>query len=148
MGLREQIQQDIKAAMLAKDTDTRNTLRLLSAAVKQADVDSGGAIGEAEVEAIVMKQAKQRRESIEEYEKAGRDDLAAPEKIELAVIEKYLPQQMSADEIRALVTNVIAETGADSPKGMGMVMGKLMPQVKGKADGKLVNQIVRELLGG
>lgn len=148
MGLREQIQQDIKAAMLAKDTDTRNTLRLLSAAVKQADVDGGGPIGESEVETIVVKQAKQRRESIEEYEKAGRDDLAAPEKVELAIIEKYLPQQMSPDEIRALVSAVITETGADSPKGMGMVMGKLMPQVKGKADGKLVNQIVRELLGG
>ncbi|MEM7803231.1 MAG: GatB/YqeY domain-containing protein [Chloroflexota bacterium] len=148
MGLRDDILSDIKAAMKAKDVETRDTLRLLSAAIKQADVDGGQPLDNEAVQSIVMKQAKQRRESIVEYEKAGRDDLVEPEKKELAVIEKYLPKMMDADEIRVLAAAAIAETGATSPKQMGAIMGKLMPQVKGKADGKLVNQVVRELLNG
>lgn len=148
MGLREEILSDIKEAMKAKDIETRDTLRLLSAAIKQADVDGGEPLDNEAVLKIVMKQAKQRRESISEYEAAGRNDLAEPEKKELAVIEKYLPKMMDADEIRVLAAAAIEATGATSPKEMGAIMGKLMPQVKGKADGKLVNQVVRELLNG
>lgn len=148
MGLREEIQSDIKEAMKAKDNETRDTLRLIAAAIKQADVDGGSALDDAAVLSLVMKQAKQRRESISEYEKAGRQDLSEPEKKELAIIERYLPKMMDADEIRVLAVAVVADVGATSPKEMGAVMGKLMPQVKGKADGKLVNQVVRELLNG
>lgn len=148
MGIREEISADLKTAMKNKDTNTRDTLRLLNAAIKQIEVDGGKALDEAGLEAVLMKQAKQRRESITEYEKAGRNDLADPEKVELAVIEKYLPQMLSRDDIEAVAKEVIAETGADSPKMMGAVMGKLLPKLKamGPADGKLVSQIVRDLL--
>lgn len=148
MGIREDITADMKQAMRDKDNVTRDTLRLLLAAVKQAEVDKGGTFDDAAVQAIVTKQAKQRRESIEAYESAGRTDLSEPEKLELAVIEKYLPQMMGRDEIETIAKAVIAETGAEGPKAMGAIMGKLMPKIKaaGQADGKLVNQVVRELL--
>ncbi len=153
MGIREEISADLKTAMKNKDANTRDTLRLLNAAIKQLEVDGGKALDEAGLEAVLMKQAKQRRESITEYEKAGRNDLADPEKVELAVIEKYLPQMLSRDDIEAVAKEVIAETGADDPetggpKMMGAVMGKLLPKLKamGPADGKLVSQIVRDLL--
>lgn len=146
MDTKTQIQQDMKTAMRTGDTQTRDTLRLLAAAIKQVEVDEQKELDDTAVQAIVMKQAKQRRESISEYENAGRDDLAATEKAELAVIEKYLPQMMSKEEIIALAQPIIADLGATDPKQMGAVMGRLMPQVKGKADGKLVNQVIRELL--
>lgn len=148
MGIREDMTADMKQAMRDKDNTTRDTLRLLLAAVKQAEVDGGKTLDDAAVQAIVTKQAKQRRESIDAYEGAGRTDLSEPEKLELAVIEKYLPQMMGRDEIEAIAKEVIGETGAEGPKAMGAIMGKLMPKIKaaGQADGKLVNQVVRELL--
>lgn len=148
MGLKEDIMAELKLAMKEKDNETRDTLRLLTAAIKQAEVDSKDSLNEDAIQSIVMKQAKQRRESIDEYMKAGREDLAEPEKKELAVIEKFLPKMMDADEIRVLASAAIEAVGATSAKEMGAIMGKLMPQVKGKADGKLVNQVVRELLSG
>ena len=148
MGIREEMTANLKEAMKSKDNATRDTLRLLNAAIKQIEVDGGKALDEAGVQAVLMKQAKQRRESISEYEKAGRTDLSDPEKIELAIIEKYLPQMLGRDEIEAIAKTVIAEVGADNPKMMGAVMGKLLPKVKeaGPADGKLVSQVVRDLL--
>ena len=147
MTLKEQITDDMKAAMRAGDNETRDALRMLLAAIKQVEIDTQqDTLQEADVLAIVNKQAKQRRESIAEYEKAGRTDLAAVEIAELTIIERYLPQQMSREEIRALVTKVITTVGASGPKDKGKVMGPLMPQVKGKADGRLVNEIVTELL--
>ena len=148
MGIREDISADLKEAMKTKDIATRDTLRLLSAAIKQIEVDGQKELDEDGLQAVLMKQAKQRRESIGEYEKADRHDLAEPEKVELAVIEKYLPKMLGRDEIEAVAKEVIAEVGADSPKMMGAVMGKLLPKLKaiGPADGKLVSQIVRELL--
>ena len=146
MDTKAQIKNDMKEAMRAKDTSTRDTLRLVTAAIKQVEVDERKELTEAEIQTLLIKQAKQRRESIEEYEKAGRSELAETEKTELAIIEKYLPQMMSEDEIRVIAEKVIADVGATDTKSMGAVMGKLMPQVKGKADGKLVNQVVRQLL--
>ena len=148
MGIREDMTADLKQAMRDKDNNTRDTLRLLLAAVKQAEVDGGKTLDDSAVQAIVTKQAKQRRESIDAYESAGRTDLSEPEKLELAVIEKYLPQMMGRDEIEAIAKEVFAETGAEGPRAMGAIMGKLMPKIKaaGQADGKLVNQVVRELL--
>lgn len=146
MDTKAQIKNDMKDAMRAKDNETRDTLRLITAAIKQVEVDERKELNEDEIQTLLMKQAKQRRESIDEYEKAGRDELAAGEKVELAIIEKYLPQMMSEDEIRAIAEKVIADVGATDAKSMGAVMGKLMPQVKGKADGRMVNQVVRQLL--
>lgn len=147
MTLKEQITNDMQAAMRTNDNETRDTLRMLLAAIKQVEVDTQqDNLKEADVLAIVDKQAKQRRESIAEYESAGRSDLAAVEVTELAIIERYLPQQMNREEISALVTKVIAEVGANGPKDKGKVMGRLMPQVKGKADGRLVNEVVTALL--
>ncbi len=147
MTLKGQITDDMKVAMRAGDNETRDALRMLLAAIKQVEKDTQqDTLKEADVLAIVNKQAKQRRESIAEYEKAGRADLAAVEITELAIIERYLPQQMSREEISALVAKVIAEVGVNGPKDKGKVMGSLMPQVKGKADGRLVNEVVTELL--
>ncbi len=146
MHPKEQITQDLKAAMKAGDTQKRGVLRLMLAAFKQAEVDRQKELSAEDALAILMTEAKKRREAIEEMEKAGREELAAQERYELSVIEAYLPQQMSREEIEQLVREVIAEVGATTPKDMGRVMKAIMPRVKGKADGKLVNGIVRELL--
>jgi len=143
---REQLQAHTREAMKSGDDARRNTLRLMIAAIKQEEVDRQAELDEAGVQAVLAKQAKQRRESIADYEAAGRTEMAAQEKSELAIIEDYLPQMMSREEIEQLATAVIAEVGAVDSKSMGAVMGRLMPQVKGKADGRLVNEVVRDLL--
>ncbi|TMC49635.1 MAG: GatB/YqeY domain-containing protein, partial [Chloroflexi bacterium] len=128
------------------DAARRDTLRHLLAAVKQVEVDTRKELSDADVEQVLTREAKRRRESIESFQKGGRADLVSKEQGELQLIESYLPQQMSRPEIEALARQAIAETGAQSPAQVGAVMQRLMPQVKGKADGKLVNQVVRELL--
>lgn len=146
MLLKEQLRADLKEAMVAGDKERRDVLRLLLAAIKQEEVDEGLVLDEAGVENVLARQAKQRRESIADSERAGRPDLAAQELAELRIIETYLPEMMSRAEIEAVARVVISETGASSMKDMGMVMGRLMPQVKGKADGREVNEVVRNLL--
>lgn len=146
MGLKEQLRQDVKTAMRDGDAERRNTLRMLLAAVKQTEVDSRTTLDNAGIQTVLTKQAKQRRESIADFEKAGRDEMAANERAELAVIETYLPQMLGRDEIAVIAQTVITELGVDGLKGMGQVMGRLMPQVKGQADGRLVNEVVRQLL--
>ncbi len=146
MVLKEQLTHDLKEAMRAQDSDTRDTLRMLQAAIKQVEIDSGQALDDEGVLVVLSKQAKQRRESISEYQKAGRDDLVEPEQRDLVVIERYLPSMMERPEIETVVAAVIADTGASSPQDMGKVMGPVMAELKGKADGKLVNQVVRDLL--
>jgi len=148
MSLKEQLTQDTIAAAKAGDNPKRDVLRMMQAAIKQVEVDERITVDDAGVQQILTKQAKQRRESIAEYQKGGRDDLVAQEAYELQIIEAYLPQMMGREEIEVLVRQAIADTGAAGPKDMGQVMGKLMPQVKGKADGRLVNDVVRELLAG
>jgi uncharacterized protein YqeY len=143
---KEKINEALKEAMKSKDNPLRDTIRLLQAAFKQVEVDTRKDLTEDGEMDILLKEAKKRRESIEELAKAGRD--TGEEVYELGVIESFLPKQMSEDEIRELVKAAIAETGATTQKDMGKVMGKLNPQTKGKADGKLVSQIVKEALGG
>lgn len=143
---REQMQVDLKTAMRAKDKQQIMVLRMALNAIKQEEIDARVTLDAQDATAILMREAKKRRESITEAEQHGRDDLASTEKEELVILEKYLPQQMSAEAITALVKDAIAQTGASSPKEMGKIMGVLMPKVKGQADGKLVNQIVRDLL--
>ena len=149
MSLADTISDDLKTAMKARDAVRTGTLRLVLAGIKNLRVQEGhGAdVSDEEVTGIIAKEAKKRRESIDTYTEHGREELAAKEQAELEVLEAYLPEQMDAEEIRALVDQAVADTGASGPGDLGKVMGKLMPQVKGKADGKLVNQVVREALG-
>lgn len=143
---REQIQTDLKDAMRAKDRQRTGVLRMALNAIKQEEIDRQVTLDAQEASAILQREIKKRRDSISEAEAAGRGDVAANEQAEIVILEAYLPAQLSEDEIGALAQQAIAQTGAASPKDMGQVMGVLMPQVKGKADGKLVNQVVRDLL--
>ena len=147
MSLKERMQTELKEAMKAHDELKVSTLRLLSSAIKNKEIDERKPLDDEGLLAILSTAAKQRRESIEQYEKGGRQDLADKEKAELAIIQGYLPQQLSKEEVAALIKETIAETGAAGAKDMGKVMKALMPKVKGKADGKLVNELVKELLG-
>ena len=147
---KQQLQDELKQAMLAQDEMKKSVLRMLISAITYAEIQKGGAgysATEEDVMSVIDKQVKQRKDSIEQFEKAGRQELADKEKQEMALLEKYLPAQMSEDEIRELVKQAIATTGASSAQDMGKVMGALMPKTKGKADGSLVSRIVREQLG-
>lgn len=146
MSLRERLQTDMKTAMRDGDTQTRDTLRLLMAAIKQEEVDNRVTLDDEGITAVLTKQAKQRRESIADYEKAGRPELAAVEQNDLKIINIYLPQMMSKEEVRQVAEQVVADLGVTDAKGMGQVMAKLMPQLRGKADGRIVNEVVRQLL--
>lgn len=143
---RPKLQDALKAAMKSHDNERRDVIRLARSAIKQVEVDSRKALSAEDVVAILQKEAKMRRESIEEMRNAGRADDAAQGEQELAILEEFLPRQMSREEIDKLAQQVIDEVGAVSTGDMGKVMGKLMSQVKGRADGNLVNQVVRELL--
>lgn len=146
MHPKDQIQNDLKVAMKAGDTERRHVLRLLMAAFKQVEKDKQIELSPEAAIGVLMSEAKKWREEISEFEKAGRGDELDVKRNELAIIEGYLPKQMSRDEIEAMVREVVAEVGATTPKDMGSVMKVLMPKVKGQADGKLVNEIVREVL--
>lgn len=146
MAIKEQLRTDMADAMRTGDKEKRDTLRLLLAAIKQVEVDGRTTLDDADVQIILTKQAKQRRESIAEYEAAGRQEQADHEEAELDIIESYLPQMMNRQEVEEIAAQTIADLGADSPKDMGRVMGRLMPQVKGRANGSLVSDVVRDLL--
>lgn len=137
---------DIKIAMKARDTETLTTLRSMNAQIKDATINEGKEISDADVATVMSKAIKQRQESAEQFNQGGRLDLVDKEKREVELLRKYQPQQLSEAEIEALVHNCASATGATSKKDMGKLMGTLMPQVKGKADGKLVNQIVMRFL--
>jgi hypothetical protein len=147
MALKERLRQDVASAMRSGDAERRDALRLLLAAIKQVEVDSRTNLDDAGVLAVLNKQAKQRRESIADYERAGRPEAAARESAELDIILSYLPQTLSREAVAEMAGKAIAETGASDMKDMGRVMGRLMPELKGKADGQLVSDVVRELLG-
>ena len=146
MELKERLRLDMATAMREGDTEKRDAVRLILAAIKQAEVDGQIELDDAGVQAILSKQAKQRRESIADFEKAGRPDRVASERAELAIIESYLPQLMSRAEIEQVAAAVVAELGVKDARGMGQVMGRLMSELKGKADGRLVSQVVRDML--
>lgn len=144
---RPKLQEALKDAMKNKDAVRRDVIRLTQSAIKQVEIDTRKELTPEEVVSILQKEVKTRRETIDELKGAGRMEAAAEAEAELKIVESFLPAMMSREEITALVKQAIAETGATNAKEMGKVMGKLMPQVKGRADGGLVNQIVRELLG-
>ena len=147
MSIKDRIQDDLKAAMKSGDTRRREILRLLMAAFKQAEVDRRVTLTDEDIIGLLITEAKKRRESIDEMTRAGRTELAAQEQYELEAIEGYLPRQLNREEVERIVSEAIAETGATDPKDMGRVMGAAMPRLRGQADGKLVNEIVRQKLG-
>jgi uncharacterized protein YqeY len=148
MGMNEKIAAEITAAMKAKDAARLSALRMLKAAVMNKGVEKNRDLDDAEVLQVVAALVKQRKDSVEQFEKAGRTDLVAKETGEIAILQEYLPPAASAAEIEAAVAAAIAETGATSAKDMGKVMKAVMPKLAGKnADGKAVNEAVRRTLG-
>lgn len=134
--------------MRARDALRRDTIRMVEAAIKNAEIDKRGSeLAEADVLAILQRQVKQRRESIDQFRQGGREDLAEKEEQEIAVIEQYLPAQLSREEIEARAQAVIDQVGASGPGDRGKVMGMLMRDLRGEADGAIVNAVVSELLG-
>jgi len=148
MSLKDRINDDMKAAMRAKETERLGAIRLLNAAIKQKEVDERVTLDDAGVVGIVDKMLKQRKDSIEAFEKAGRTDLADKEKAEVAVLQAYLPARLSADEIAAQVKAIVAEVGATGPGDMGKVMGAAKQRLAGKADMGQVSAAVKAALAG
>ena len=171
MNLRDQLREDLKAAMREGDDTRKSTIRLLLSAINAAEIekrsafiesqqaqgidlenltldDAQIALTDVEVSAVVQKQAKQRRDAIAEFKTAGREDLVAIEEAELAIIENYLPRQMMRDEIEQAVREAAADLGVSDISGLGLLMKHLMAELKGKADGRTVNEVVREVLSG
>jgi len=146
MTLKKQLQDDLKSAMRAKDEVRKRTLRMALAEIKNREIELQKELDQADIADILHKEVKRRRETLEELTQVSRPELAASERAELEVLMAYMPKQLSRQEIADLADQVIAEMGATSPRQMGQVMAALMPQLKGQADGKLVGQVVRELL--
>lgn len=149
MSLKEKLANDMKEAMKAREAGKArlSVIRLVRGAVRQIEIDQKVELDDEGVLAVISKEVKQRRDSIEEFKKGGREDLVAQNEADVAILMEYLPAQLSEAEVRALVDEAVAAVGAQGPKDMGKVMKELMPKVKGKADGKLVNQLVREAIG-
>ena len=146
MSLKARIQDDVKNAMRAHERDQLAALRLVTAAIKQKEVDERIELSDEQVLAVLDKMVKQRRESLEQYEKADREDLAEKERFELALIQNYLPEPLGADDLSALIRNTITESGASSIRDMGQVMSALRGQVQGRADMKAVSKAVKDQL--
>ncbi len=144
--MKEQLLQDLKEAMKNKDTLMKDTITMLRAAILQVEKDNLKTLNDDEICGIVAKEVKKRKESVTEYENAGRQDIADNLKREIEILSKYLPEQLSEEEIAKMVEEAIAESGATSPRDMGKVMGILRPKTQGKADGKVVSDIVKEKL--
>ena len=147
MHSKERLRADLKVAMKARDDVSKTAIRMVLAAIKNAEIDKRGDLDEGEALAVIQKAVKQRYETIEEAVAAGRNDLAEAEQAEATILEKYLPEQLARDEIAEHARAAIEEVGASTPKDTGNVMRVLMPKLKGQVDGKLVNEVVRELLG-
>lgn len=144
--IKERISEDMKAAMKSGEKDKLAAIRMLHAAIRKKEIDDRADLDDAGVTKIITGLAKQRQDSIEQFKAGGRQDLVDKESAELKLLQAYLPEQMSQDELVKIVESAIAESGAKTQKEMGAVMKVLMPKVAGKADGKLVNQLVRERL--
>lgn len=147
MSLRSDITKDVTAAMKAGEKEKLSTLRMLLSAAKYKEVDLKRELNDEEFQQVASTLIRQRQDSIEQFVKGGRQELADKEAREIEFIKVYLPAQLTADEIRAIVKKAAAEAGASGAKDMGRLMKAVMPHVKGKADGKLVNDIVKEVLG-
>ena len=149
MSLKDRLVEDMKVAMKAKEEGKvrLSVIRMARAAIKNAEIDKMQEFNDAQVVEVLAREVKIRRDAMAEFAKAGRPEMVKNLEEEIAILMEYLPQQLSEGEIRQLAQEVIAQVGAQGPKDLGKVMGALTPQTKGRADGKLVNQIVRDLLG-
>ena len=147
MSLSERLNEDMKQAMKSQDKFKLSVIRMVRSTIKNSEIDLKRALDDNEVLDVLTREIKQRKDSLQEFEKAGRDDLAENLKAELAILAEYMPQQLSEEEVKAIVQQTIQQVGASSKADMGKVMTALMPQVKGRADGKLINQLVQQLLG-
>lgn len=148
MGLKDRLQQDLKEALRNRDERRKAVIRMALAAIQLAEADHGGELDEPSLVAVLQKEVKRRQETVEELRGTSRTDRLADEEAELAILESYLPRMLSREEIAAEARAVIAQVGATGPRDMGAVMQALMPRMKGRADGRLVNEVVRELLTG
>jgi uncharacterized protein YqeY len=146
MSLKEQIKNDMKDAMRAKEITKRDTLRNIQASIKQIEVDERKEVTDADVEAILAKYLKQREDAKAQFAEAGRDDLVAKEEEEIAIVQSYLPEPMSDEELESTLKEIIAQTGAESMKDMGKVMGAAKNAIGSRADGGRINQVVKKLL--
>lgn len=146
MSLKDQLNQDMKEAMKARESERLSTIRQLRSAIKNKEIELKKELDDPSILAVISTLVKQRRESAQLYSDNNRPELAAKEEAELAILQQYLPAQLSEVQLRSLIAEVVAATGADSLKDIGKVMPQIMARTKGAADGKLVNQIVKELL--
>ncbi len=148
MNKKQEIQKALTAAMKARDEDTKRTLRLVMSSIKLAEVEAGGELDDERILGILQKEVKTREDTIEETKKAGREDLVKAAEAEMAILNKFLPQQMTDEELKSLAKEVIDETGATGMKDMGEVMKFLMPKLQGRASGSDASKAVREILQG
>jgi uncharacterized protein YqeY len=146
MSLSDRLNEDMKQAMKSQDKFKLSVIRMVRAAIKNIEIDQRKTLDDNEVLDVLASEIKQRRDSLHEFEKAGRDDLAEGLRSELTILVNYMPQQLTEDEVKDIVIQTIQEVGASSKADMGKVMGALMPKVKGRADGKLINQLVQQSL--
>jgi uncharacterized protein YqeY len=148
MNVYDQLMADLKTALREQDELRKGTIRMALSALKYARVAKNADLTDEEMFAVLQKEVKQRQESIVEFKRGGRDDLVAQESAEIGILEPYLPKMLGREEIAEVARAVISEVGASSSKQMGQVMRVLMPRVHGQADGRLVNEVVKELLSG
>jgi uncharacterized protein YqeY len=148
MALREKLDEDLKSAMRAKDSLRMNTIRALKSAVKYREIELMKPLDEAGILGVMATEIKRRRDSVEQYRAGNRADLADKEEAEIKILQEFLPQQLTAAEVEAKVVEVIARVGAQGPKDMGAVMKALLPDVQGRADGKVVSELVKQRLAG
>jgi len=147
MSLKEQLLEDLKEAMKQKEAVRKNAIQMARAAILQVEKDKQITLDDDGVTDVIAKEVKKRKDVLPEYEKSGREDLIRDLNIEIETLMKYLPQQLTEEELEAIVRQTVEETGASSPRDMGRVMQAVMPKVKGRADGKMVNAIVKKILG-
>src|SRR5918911_5022968 len=148
MALKDQLDADLKSAMKDKDALRLSVVRMLKSAIKYREIEVMKALDDAGVQAVISSEIKRRRDSVEQYRQGAREDLAAKEEAEIAVLQSYLPAQLSPEELARVVDAVIQRVGAQGPKDMGRVMKELLPEVQGKAEGKAVSELVKQKLAG
>ena len=146
MSLKQKLQEDLKSSMKNKDAIKKSVITLIRSSIKQYEVDNRVELEDGEIVDLIAKQLKQTRDSRDEFEKAGREDLVSKAEAEIEVLKEYLPQQLSEEELNEIVISTISEVGATSMKDMKTIMSSIMPKVKGRADGKLINELVKKNL--